>query len=728
MNLKPRTKYIALAVLLIAIGIGTAISYSGLSLLVNNQQWVEHTFAVLTEVEGISVSISEAASGARRFITNANEEDAVASRAAIERANNKLDHVIALTSDNPRQQERARAVREELADFSGATTAAIALKAAGNAKDADSTLRANQPIRDQVRRLLSEMAAQEKEYLHVRTERAQRSGLLARLGLVGACLLNLVLVVIYGYVIHVDFVRNQALWDSRTKLARLVECSDDAIIIGTLDGIITNWNKGAERLYGYTSEETVGSSIYTLAASESTDELRSILEMIKRGENVDHKESTRLSKDGKELNISITVSPLRDAGGQIIGAATIARDLTQERRTQQQLQQAQKLEAIGRLAGGVAHDFNNILCIILSASDILSANPNNAPISSECLENIREASKRGHSLTRHLLAFSRRQAANAVVLELTQHVQELSKLLKPLMGDDVEVLVDAKTDFAVVKVDPVQLDQIILNLAVNARDAMPNGGRLLVEISVADLDSAHADAAGANISGKFVLLAVSDNGEGMDGGTVSRIFDPFFTTKAVGKGTGLGLSTVYGIVNQSRGHIRVYSEPGRGTTFKIFLPFEGVPESAAGNLVESAGEAKAEATILLVEDDARLRNLTARLLRDGGYTVLEAENGEHALSIADYGQKRIDLVLTDVIMPGKSGPQLVEALRVSHPDLRFVYISGYTTGQLSDSSLIEAGACFLEKPFTRARLLTTIRGALEKPGLIPSPEALRTGT
>jgi PAS domain S-box-containing protein len=722
MDFKPRTKYLALGVLLLAIGIGTVLSYSGLSLLVNNQGWVEHTFAVLTEVEGISVSMTEAASAARRFITKGNADDAVTSRAAITRANDKLDRVIALTADNPKQQQRAQVVKQRMSDFSQATTAAITQRTNGNFNDADALLKANQPVRDELRRRLSEMADQETDYLTVRTQRSQRSGRIAKWGLIVACLLNLVLVMIVGYVIHVDFVRNQALWDSRTKLAQIVESSDDAILTKTLDGIITSWNKGAERLYGYTSEEIVGSSIYKLAPSESTDELRSILETIKKGESVDHQESTRISKDGKEMNVSITVSPLRGARGEIIGGTTIARDFTEQRRAEKQLHQAQKLEAIGRLAGGIAHDFNNVLCIIVAASEIIRAHVASTPILSECLEHIRDASKRGQSLTRHLLAFSRRQLANPVILELNQHVQELSKLVKPLMGDDVEVLVAAKTDVAVVKIDPTQLDQIILNFAVNARDAMPNGGRFLVEISVTDLDSTFTGAIGSDVAGKFVLLAVSDNGQGMDAQTAARIFDPFFTTKSLGKGTGLGLSTVYGIVNQNHGHIRVYSELGQGTTFKIFLPFESGAETPIEHVLESTAAYKVDGTILVVEDDAQLRNLTVHMLRDAGYTVLDARNGEYAIAVADSHPKKIDLVLTDVVMPGKSGPQLVEALRVSRPDLRFVYVSGYTTGLLSENSLIETGAFFLEKPFTMESLLRTIRDALQKSDTTPTSE------
>ena len=279
-----------------------------------------------------------------------------------------------------------------------------------------------------------------------------------------------------------------------------------------------------------------------------------------------------MTKDGRQLNVSISVSPLRDATDKIVGASVIARDITAQKRSEGQLRQAQKMEAIGRLAGGVAHDFNNILGIINACTEFLRDRIDPAAEPSLYVENIKKASERGRALTKQLLAFSRTSAIQPRVLDLNERLRDISKLLRPLLGDDVEILIVPKSASAVVEADPGQLDQIVVNLAVNARDAMPRGGKFILETGSVKFDEEFAEQHQAMAAGKYVLLAVSDTGTGMDEATISRIFEPFFTTKEIGKGTGLGLATVYGIVKQSAGHILVYSEPGHGTTFKIYLP------------------------------------------------------------------------------------------------------------------------------------------------------------
>ena len=287
-----------------------------------------------------------------------------------------------------------------------------------------------------------------------------------------------------------------------------------------------------------------------------------ILQTVGRGESVRYLESVRVSKDGKLVNVSITVSPIHDSAGNIVGASTIARNITEQRRAEDQLRQAQKMEAIGRLAGGVAHDFNNILGIIVACSELLRDRVSAIPGLSQYVENIHKASDRGASLTRQLLAFSRKRPSSPIIMDLNERLRDTAKLLRPLMGDDVEVTLVNHSAASLIEADPGQIDQIVMNLAVNARDAMPKGGKLILETSTVSFDDAFARQHPPMSPGDHVLLAVSDSGVGMDPGIVSRIFEPFFTTKEVGKGTGLGLSTVYGIVQQSGGHIFVYSEPG----------------------------------------------------------------------------------------------------------------------------------------------------------------------
>ncbi|HYW37869.1 MAG TPA: PAS domain S-box protein [Terriglobales bacterium] len=505
----------------------------------------------------------------------------------------------------------------------------------------------------------------------------------------------------------------EQLGEYRSRLALIIDSSEDAIISKGLDGTITSWNKGAERIYGYTREEVVGRHISLLAPSDRPDEIPEILRTIARGESIEHFESVRVAKDGRHLNVSFSVSPLRDAKGDVLGASVIARDITAQKIAEDQLRQSQKMEAIGRLAGGVAHDFNNILGIIGACTEFLRDRIDPAAEPSHYVENIKKATERGSSLTRQLLAFSRTSTIQPCVLDLNERLKDISKLLRPLMGDDVEVLIASKSPSAVVEADPGQLDQILVNLAVNARDAMPRGGKFILETRAMKFDDAFAEQHQALAAGKYVLLAVSDTGNGMDEATASRIFEPFFTTKEVGKGTGLGLATVYGIVKQSAGHILVYSEPGHGTTFKIYLPnadhkigLGSKPE------VETVAPKRQETTILLVEDDETMRSLTRQLLQEHGYTVVEADDGKSALEWVESHPGPIDLLLTDVVMRRMSGPELVERLNSSHPALKVVYMSGYTGELIAEREVLKRGITLLEKPFTRTALLNTIHRTL----------------
>jgi len=480
-----------------------------------------------------------------------------------------------------------------------------------------------------------------------------------------------------------------------------------------LDGTITSWNRGAERIYGYTPEEVIGKHISLLVPSDRAHEIPEILQKIARGEGIEHHESVRVTKDGRHLDVSISVSPLRDAAGEIVGGSAIARDITAQKRAEGQLRQAQKMEAIGRLAGGVAHDFNNILGIINACTEFLRDRIDPAGEPAIYVENIREAIERGTSLTKQMLAFSRTSAIQPRILDLNERLKEISKLLRPLLGDDIEVLIVSRSASAVVEADPGHLDQVVVNLAVNARDAMPRGGKFILETGAVNFDEDFADQRQAMAAGKYVLLAVSDTGSGMDEATVSRIFEPFFTTKEAGEGTGLGLATVYGIVKQSAGHILVYSEPGCGTTFKIYLPSAEHKIGLASKAeVETVSPKRQGTTILLVEDDEIMRSLTRQLLQEHGYTVVEADDGKSALEWVESHPGPIDLLLTDVVMRRMSGPELAERLNPSHPTLKVVYMSGYTGELMANREVLKPGVTLLEKPFTRAALLNTIYAKL----------------
>ena len=502
--------------------------------------------------------------------------------------------------------------------------------------------------------------------------------------------------------------KDRELSEQRSRMALIVDSSQDAIIAKDQDGIITNWNKGAEQVYGYTAEEAIGKPITILAPEERRDETMTILARIRTGERVEPFETVRVRKDGQRLSVSLSVSPIQSANGDIVGASIIARDVTGQRRAEDMLRQAQKMEAVGRLAGGVSHDFNNILGIVTACCELMRARVSDSSVG-QYLDNIQEASKRGSSLTRQLLAFSRRQMTlQPRLLDLNDSLRELAKLLRPLMGDDVQVIQRHGTNHPIIEADPSQLDQVVLNIAVNARDAMPRGGKLILETSTQDFDAALAERHPPLKPGRYVVLAISDTGIGMDAVTMSKIFDPFFTTKEVGRGTGLGLATVYGIVTHAGGHVLVYSEPNRGTTFKVYLP-------AADHKLDSAQQSEVQIlppraqgrTVLLVEDDNLMRSVTKQMLEDHGYKVLEAEDGKSALEHLR-ANGAVDVTLTDVVMRGMSGPELAVKIVNSHPSIKVIYMSGYTGELLDETEGMKLGIPLLEKPFTRAALLKAL--------------------
>src|SRR5215469_10903464 len=500
----------------------------------------------------------------------------------------------------------------------------------------------------------------------------------------------------------------QQLGEYRAKLAAIIDSSQDAILSKDLDGTITSWNRGAERLYGYSAGEAVGQNVSFIIPKDYPDEISRIMEMVRRGESIEQYESTRIAKDGRQLQMSISVSPLRDVDGKIVGASAIARDVTEQRRAEGHLRQTQKMEAIGRLAGGIAHDFNNILGIISACTELLRSHvPAGSP--QEYVGNIRKVIERGAALTRQLLAFSRASVVQPTIIDLNRHLADIIKLLRPLMGDDVEIVVSPRSQSALVEVDTGQLDQILVNLAVNSRDAMPQGGKFILETRTIDLDETFTHNHEPMVPGKHVQLAVSDTGVGMEESVVSRIFEPFFTTKEPGKGTGLGLATAYGLVKRMHGHIWVYSEPGRGTTFKIYLPCAEDKLNAETSAEPEPVSAKQPGTVvLLVEDDEIMRSVTRQLLEEQGFKVVAMPDGNSALDYIGSHSDEFNVILTDVVMRGMSGPELVAKLSGTHPHLRVVYMSGYTGELIAEREILKEGVTLLEKPFTRAALLKAL--------------------
>ena len=393
------------------------------------------------------------------------------------------------------------------------------------------------------------------------------------------------------------------------------------------------------------------------------------------------------------------------------------RKLADEDRTrlEEQLRQAQKMEAIGRLAGGIAHDFNNLLMAIYGYSEIvLNSLGANAP-ARKSVEQIMKAGERAATLTRQLLAFSRRQVLELRVLDLNAVVTNFEAMLKPLIGEDIHLVTVLQPRLGLVKADPGQIEQVILNLTVNARDAMPEGGKLTIETANVELDEAYASRHVSVQPGPYVMLALSDTGCGMDAETQARIFEPFFTTKEPGKGTGLGMSTVYGIVKQSGGNIWIYSEPGKGTTIKTYLPrVEGVAEGSEPAHPRSSVLRGSE-TILLVEDEEMVRSLTREILESHGYAVCEARDSTEALSICHTHSGSIHLLVTDVVMPGLSGRELAARLGTIHPETKVLYMSGYTDDAVVRHGVLNSGLAFLQKPFSANVFLRKVREVLDSP-------------
>ena len=417
---------------------------------------------------------------------------------------------------------------------------------------------------------------------------------------------------------------------------------------------------------------------------------------------------TRFELMGKSFKVS-AFSPAKNQ------FATVLEDVTEVQKLQDQLLQSQKLEGIGRLAGGVAHDFNNLLTAIIGYTDLLIGQTPKLDPRYQDLQEIKRSSDRAADLTKQLLAFSRKQILQPVVADLNAIVEGMNRMLKRLLGEDIELVTRLGTELEPVKVDPGQIEQVILNLALNARDAMPHGGKLTIETSTIELDDSYARVHVSVRAGVYVMIAVSDTGTGMDAETVSQVFEPFFTTKETGKGTGLGLSTAYGIVKQSGGNIWVYSEPGKGSTFKVYLPrVEGAAEILSTDKEDFSAVANGTETILVVEDEVSLRNLIQKTLERSGYKVLLAATGDEALRLASINPEPIHLILTDVVMPGISGRQMVQQLHPFLPKAAVLFMSGYTDNAIVHHGVLDQGVHFLQKPFTPAGLCKKLRAVLDE--------------
>jgi PAS domain S-box-containing protein len=503
---------------------------------------------------------------------------------------------------------------------------------------------------------------------------------------------------------------------SKNYMNNIFRSMVDTLIIVTPDGTIRDCNDAICRLLEYEENDLIGKPMESILGGDSTGG-STILDEVREKGSIRNREIHYAARNGQAIPMLLSASPMLDGIGRVERIVFVAQDITYKLEMEEQLRQSQKMEAVGKLAGGIAHDFNNLLTAITGYSELILADlPGQGPVRRE-VEEIRKAADRASALTKQLLAFSRKQAFQMKVVNLNSVISNMDKMLRRLISEDIDLRTRLSEDLGSARVDPGQIEQVIVNIVVNARDAMPEGGRLTVETANVELDETFVRKHVVVKPGPFVMIAISDTGCGMDEATQARIFEPFFTTKSPGKGTGLGLSTVYGIVKQSAGYIWVYSEPERGTTFKVYLP-RTMDEVEKASPVHETTDQKVGGgpeTILLAEDEDLVRDLITEILKPAGYSVLLAHDGEEALRISEEHKGTIHLLITDVVMPRLNGRDLVSRIQPSRPQMKVIYMSGYTENAILHHGVLEAGIHFIQKPFRPGELSRKIREVLDAP-------------
>jgi two-component system, cell cycle sensor histidine kinase and response regulator CckA len=502
----------------------------------------------------------------------------------------------------------------------------------------------------------------------------------------------------------------------RLRLAAIIEYSEDAIVSITLEGIIIAWNNGAERKYGYAAEEVIGHSILILIPPDQAPDYLSVMQRAKRGEPVVAYETMRRRKDGTLISVSVGIAPIEARDGKVAGVSKIGHDLSRVRKLEAQLIEAQKMEVIGQLTGGVAHDFNNVLSVISGYSELMMQQVGAEHALYKSVAAIQHAAVRGAALTRQLLIFSRKETVQFVALDLNEVLANLDSMLRQLLDDNIELTVTPGALTGQFKADVGYVGQVLMNLVVNARDAMPGGGKLSIATSDATLDEDYATAHPGAACGDYVMLSISDTGIGMSDDVKAHLFQSFFTTKPKGKGTGLGLPTCLTIVQKCGGHISVQSDVGKGTTFKIYFPRVVQPPVSTARPFPPPPLPRGTETLLLVEDEPEVRHLVCGMLRSQGYVVLTATNGADGLrAVLEQQGPAIRLVISDVIMPQMGGQAMAEELKTRNPELKILFTSGYTDDAIAHHGVLDPGIAFLSKPYSITTLARKVRELLDAP-------------
>jgi two-component system, cell cycle sensor histidine kinase and response regulator CckA len=563
--------------------------------------------------------------------------------------------------------------------------------------------------------VLARIARGEK-VAHFETIRRRKDGTLFPIELTVSPVRDATGVVIGAASIKRDISDRKTAAATSARLAAIVESSEDAIISKTLEGMILDWNAAAERMYGFSYDQIVGQSIYLLVPDHLKAEEQSILERVARGEHVAHYETMRRRKDGSQIDVALTLSPIHATDGKIIGASSIQRDITERKRAEEALRQASKMEAIGALAGGLAHDFNNQLYAVSGFAHFISRDSGLSPSGRADLLEIQKTTERMASLTRQLLAFARQQVLSPETLDLNAAVSDTSPMLRRLLGAATNVELVLSPGPKWVRVDRAQLVQVLLNLVINARDAMPNGGRIEIRTDTLEVSPGQVlDRLQVAVEpGAYAGLTVTDEGEGIPPEHLSHIFEPFYTTKEVGIGTGLGLATVDGIVSQSGGHIQIRSSQGKGTRIKILFPLcaEPTPVFSVGASSQQPGNSRGR--ILVVDDEEAVRSIVGRMLQSEGYEVLRARDGLEALRELQEVGGAVNLVISDLVMPVMGGRLLGEELTRRYPGIPMIWISGHPRDVEFPRDTPGYEHPFLMKPVSPEALLETVSRTLQR--------------
>ena len=732
----PKSIWLGLALIVGAIGsllwLDTHQLASDMPELRRDRAWVDHTFGVIRATHRLDRALTDAERSERNFRLDGQPDDLESYRAAAVQVPALLESLRLLTMDNPAQQVRLTQLQREIAVRLEQMRAMSAARQSTGYEAARAIAQANARLStaQNIEVIIDDIIANEDKLLAARLARGADDERRAERNVEASSALALAIAALGTVLLFLSIARSRRFEAQRreteNRFSRLINAvADHAIYMLDPSGHVANWNVGAERIKGYSAAEIIGQHFSRFYTEE--DRQRGVpqraLETAERTGKFES-EAWRVRKDGTRFWAHVVIEPVRDTAGGLAGFAKITRDMTERRQQQLALEQAraalaqaQKMEALGQLSGGIAHDYNNLLHVIRNAVEMLQRRLRGADDELlRLIEMIKRNADRAATLTQRLLAFSRRQPLEAKPVDVNRLVAGMAELVRHALGESISTETVLGGRIWSVLIDANQLESAILNLVVNARDAMPEGGRLTIETANTHLDDDYVAAHAELKAGQYVMIAVSDTGVGMTADVAAKAFDPFFTTKDIGKGTGLGLSQVYGFMKQSGGHVQLYSEPGHGTTVKLYLPRAAV--TLAAELVESpaatAHRASPRGTILVVEDEDDVRSFTSEVLRDLGYGVLEAADGATALRLLRQ-DPNVVLLFTDVGLPGgMNGRQLAEEASRLRPDLKVIYTTGYARNAIVHHGRLDPGVELIAKPFTQASLAGKINRVLSE--------------